>query len=377
MKIRNVLLIVALAALIVLTSCTFYIGGPTPVPTAPPPAQPPAEQPPPGQPPVEQPPGQPPSQPQPGEPQASFTADRTQIQSGECATLTWNVQGQNVFGVDINGQKVNPSGQQQVCPKESIVYVLSADTGKTMLRREVAITVGGGAQPQPQPPTSQPPPTPPSPSSGCPGPPVFASPFTANPSTITAGQSTTLSWGNVTNGTTGPLVGSLKLEPGFGEVGSGASQRVAKPNQTTTYTLTATGCGGTATKQVTVNVGGGLPIITLQILIFDLAIDDIYPEATGKISVRLKNRGTGDVTNASVPLNCSAKVIYVANPLGQATMAMPPINFTVNLKANQTVVYDTGHARDPSIQSMWVTCTITPALVGDNTGNNSLTKQVK
>lgn len=486
---------------LVLLACDLTIATQSNQPSSSSSAQPP---PPPGQPsPGEPPIGQPPPGGQPGAPQVIFSADRPNLNAGECATLSWNAQGQ-VFGADLDGQRVNLVGQQQVCPKESTLYVLSVDAGTAVIRREMAITVqvGGG----------QPPPLTPSTSSssaastsssalpvGCPGTPVFTSPFTANPSAILPGQSSTLSWGNVTNGTTGPLVGSLKLEPGFGEVGAGASHRAVKPNQTTTYTLIATGCGGTVTKQVTVVVSGTsitpLPVISVdlaitdiypqnlpkgevyvritnngpdsvtnlkltllctadktnnatgvktnvakdypssitlnlkpgqtqtfatnvlvdtttdwyafecqlayafdskpgnnkyserippaatlppvQIVILDLAIDDIYPEATGRISIRLKNLGNSDITNASVPMNCSAKVTYVANPNSQATMTLPPVNRTVNLKVNQTVVFDTGFARNPTIQAMWVTCTISPALVGDNTGNNSLTKQVK
>jgi hypothetical protein len=69
----------------------------------------------------------------------------------------------------------------------------------------------------------------------------------------------------VTNGATGPLVGSVVLTPGnFGEVGSPGSRQVS-PTSTTTYTLTATGCGGTATKSVAVVVpivGTPIPIPT-------------------------------------------------------------------------------------------------------------------
>jgi hypothetical protein len=58
----------------------------------------------------------------------------------------------------------------------------------------------------------------------------------------------------VTNGETGTLVDSVVLTPGnFGEVGSPGSVRLY-PQTTTTYTLTATGCGGAVSKSVTVVV---------------------------------------------------------------------------------------------------------------------------
>lgn len=212
---------------------------------------------------------EPPGGPLPGGTQISFTADRTSIQPGECVNLEWRIEGEGFFGVELNGQTVNPSGQKQVCPPETTVYTLALDIGTTMLNREVLVTVAGtGQQPsQPQTPGQPAPGQPPQqpsqpPSPGCPGAPVFTH-FEAIPSTITAGQSTSLEWGPVTNGATGPLVGSVVLTPGnFGEVGSPGSRQVS-PSSTTTYTLTATGCGGTATKSVTVVVpivGTPIPI---------------------------------------------------------------------------------------------------------------------
>jgi len=192
-------------------------------------------------------------------------ADRKDIQPGECVTLEWRVEGEGFFGVELNGQPVDAFGHKQVCPPESTVYDLAIDVGNTILRREVTIAVAVTGQPQPPMPPAPPsppapgqppqPPQQPQPSSpGCPGAPIFTH-FEANPSFVVAGQPTTLEWGPVTNGATNELVGSVILTPGnFGEVGSPGSRQVS-PTAPTTYTLTATGCGGTATKTVTVSVG--------------------------------------------------------------------------------------------------------------------------
>jgi hypothetical protein len=261
-----------------------------------PPGQlPPAQQPQPKQAPTEQPPEQPPAGAPPAEPQITFTADRTDLKPGECAMLRWSVQGGKFFEVRLNNQVMEASGQKQVCPTETMLYALGVDLGTKMERREITIAVAGPGptltrppeptppppptqppeptppplpphppEPTPPPPPTQPPePTPPPPPTqpleptppppGCAGPPVIPY-FTADPSVITAGQKSTLSWGNVTNGTTGPLVRSVVIEPGLGEVGSGASSRQVSPTSTTTYTMTATGCGGTTTQEVTVIV---------------------------------------------------------------------------------------------------------------------------
>lgn len=76
-------------------------------------------------------------------------------------------------------------------------------------------------------------------------PPVIQS-FTANPSSITAGQASTLSW-NVTGAT------SLTINQGVGSVLGWAGVAVY-PTQTTTLTLTAGNSAGTATASVTITV---------------------------------------------------------------------------------------------------------------------------
>ena len=70
--------------------------------------------------------------------------------------------------------------------------------------------------------------------------------FAANPSTIGAGQSSTLNW--VVNGAQG-----LSLDGGVGDV-TGLTSRQVAPGTTTTYTLTATNVAGTASSSVTVDV---------------------------------------------------------------------------------------------------------------------------
>ncbi len=77
------------------------------------------------------------------------------------------------------------------------------------------------------------------------GAPVITS-FTANPTTITAGQSSTLSW-NVTNTQT------ATIDQGIGAVNLVSSKSVS-PAVTTTYTLTAVNPNATATASVTITV---------------------------------------------------------------------------------------------------------------------------
>jgi peptidoglycan-associated lipoprotein len=97
-------------------------------------------------------------------------------------------------------------------------------------------------------PPAPPPPPPPPPEAPKPAPqPPRISQFTAEPTSIQRGQSSTLRW-EVTGEVT-----SVSINQGVGVVQNTGSQRVF-PNESTTYTLTASGPGGNTTSSVTVEV---------------------------------------------------------------------------------------------------------------------------
>ncbi len=100
------------------------------------------------------------------------------------------------------------------------------------------------APPAPPPPIVQPPPP-------APAAPTVAQ-FTAEPTSIQRGQSSTLRW-EVTGAVT-----SVSINQGIGTVQSTGSSRVS-PSDSTTYTLTATGPGGSVTSSATVNVSAPPP----------------------------------------------------------------------------------------------------------------------
>jgi peptidoglycan-associated lipoprotein len=75
--------------------------------------------------------------------------------------------------------------------------------------------------------------------------------FTANPSSIQPGESSTLTW-SVANAT------DIVIDQSVGTVAANGMRDVF-PNMTATFTLTARGGGGTATRSVTVAVSGAPP----------------------------------------------------------------------------------------------------------------------
>ncbi|TKJ30500.1 MAG: hypothetical protein CEE40_04695 [Chloroflexi bacterium B3_Chlor] len=281
-----------------------------------------------------------------------FAVDPDVIPAGGCAMLFWEVGAPEEWRVLIDGQEAPHLDEREECPSQTTTYELLVETPDGPQVRTVTLRVE--AEPEPTPPP------------GCPGPPVISS-FTANPSTITAGQSSTLSWGRVTNGNSDVLVRSVVMNPGLGEVGSPGS-RVVQPATTTTYTMIATGCGGTAQQQVTVTVSQAPPPPSGA----DLAITDLRPQTpVGPVLGDITNHGPGTLTNVTVQLSCQW---VVSDPIegtqvdSGATGSMP-ISIS-NLSPGQTQAFNTDISVDPSYRYD-VTCSVQVGFNDPNLGNNS------
>lgn len=165
----------------------------------------------------------------------SFTAAPNPINPGSSSTLSWTVTGQvDHLTLDPGGTDVTGQTSAIVSPSETTTYVLTATNVSGSNSAQVIVTVN--ATPQP---------------------PVITS-FTATPSSISTGNSSTLNW------TIDGSVDSLSLTPGVGDV-TGQSSQIVSPGTTTTYLLTATNSGGSDTEQVVVTVGSG----GTELLVYD------------------------------------------------------------------------------------------------------------
>ena len=153
---------------------------------------------------------------------AGISADTTSISAGGSATLTWTTF--NCATADLNGTNVALNGSQVVSPTTTTTYRITghSSTGATDWG-QVTITVSGSGS----------------------GP---TASITANPTSITSGQSATLTWSS-SGATSATLNGA--------SVAINGSQTVS-PSSTTTYTFVATSSGGaTATSNATVIVSSG------------------------------------------------------------------------------------------------------------------------
>jgi hypothetical protein len=158
----------------------------------------------------------------------SFTANPANVSSGGPSTLSWTTTGESVTSVSIdNGVGAKPAnGSATVNPVATTTYTLSAFTtaNGSAPTKKVTVTIG---------------------------PPAPTVSFSATPGTIASGQNSTLIW-STTNAV------SVTIDHGVGSQPASGST-IVHPTQTTTYILTATGAGGTATSQATVTIASPAP----------------------------------------------------------------------------------------------------------------------
>ena len=152
----------------------------------------------------------------------SFQANPSTIKAGQSAMLIWQTENAEQVTISSIGN-VAKSGTTSVSPTTTTTYTLTASS--TASGQQLTATVTITVNPVPKP--------------------VINS-FSANPSSINTGQSSTLAW-QVENADTVEITGLGQLNPK-------ADTATVTPAQTTTYTLTARNTSGTATATVTVTV---------------------------------------------------------------------------------------------------------------------------
>lgn len=152
-------------------------------------------------------------------PTVSISANPGTIQIGESSVLSWNSTNADSCVIEPNIGSVGVNGMITISPAETTNYTITATGLGGTATANVTVTV------------TYPPPT------------VSIS---ADPETIQAGESSTLTW-NSTN------ADSAVIDQGIGSVAANGSVTVS-PTETTTYTITVTGPGGTATASVTVAI---------------------------------------------------------------------------------------------------------------------------
>jgi hypothetical protein len=159
---------------------------------------------------------------------SSFAASPSSISQGQSSTLSWSVTGSPTPTVTISPSLGSISGSSvTVSPINSTTYTLTASNSSGSTTAVTTVTVNPNSSQAP----------------------VISS-FIASPSSISTGQSSTLSW--AASGNPAP---SLSIDNGIGDVTSLSNDQTSvSPSQSTTYTLTASNSLGSATAQASVTV---------------------------------------------------------------------------------------------------------------------------
>jgi hypothetical protein len=166
----------------------------------------------------------------------SFSVSPSNISVGSTAVLTWNTS--NATGAKINGSDVAVNGSQLVNPASTTTYVLVATNGTNSTSASTMIVVTGSITPPPASGTL----------------PTILS-FTASPSSVPVGGSTTLNWSTV-NATSASI-------DGFGGVPvSGSLSINTTGTGTITFYLTASNSAGSSNASTTISVGSVSPPVT-------------------------------------------------------------------------------------------------------------------
>ena len=172
----------------------------------------------------------------------NISADPETIQLGESATLTWSSTHADTCIIEPGIGSVNVNGSILVSPTETTTYTISATGPGGTVTDSIVITVNDTSAPLVS--------------------------ISADPETILSGVSSTLIWSSSNADT-------CVIEPGIGSVDVNGSTQVA-PTQTATYTITATGPGGTATNDVTVTVNY---FLETNLIVSDAAAEDNFGQS--------------------------------------------------------------------------------------------------
>ncbi|MFC1829702.1 hypothetical protein ACFL0O_08825, partial [Thermodesulfobacteriota bacterium] len=232
-------------------------------------------------------------------PEVNFSADPQSIVHGESSILTWNSTYADSCAIEPGVGSVDVNGSIQVSPTETTTYTITATGAGGTASANVTVTVIHF-------PTVD---------------------ISANPETILAGESSTLTWHTAN-------ADSCVIEPGIGSVDLTGSIEVS-PTVTTTYTITATGPDGTVSDNITVTV--------LQPPTISISADPNTILSGGSSTLRWSstnadtceiNQGIGSVdVNGSIqvsPTETTTYTITAAGP-GGTTTADVTVNVTYPL----------------------------------------------
>ena len=260
----------------------------------------------------------------------SFTGSPLAITAGNQSTLSWAITGATSVSINQGVGTVNAtSGSHQVSPNTTTAYTLTATNAAGSSTSQITVTVGVAGQP------------------------VINS-FTANPITINAGQTSTLTW-NIINAT------SASINQGINIVNATSGTYTVTPAATITYILTATNSAGSVTATATVTVSGtNVPVINNftanPTTVTSGGASTLSWSVTGATAVSI-DQGIGTVVTSGTS---------TVNPIATTMYTLTASNSYGSVTAQVTVIIGTGNL--PVIVSF----TATPSTI--SSGQSSILK---
>ncbi|MDX2511242.1 MAG: sugar-binding protein, partial [Desulfobacterales bacterium] len=167
-------------------------------------------------------------------PTVVFNADPETVAMGESTTLIWSSEYTYSCVIEPSSADVELDGSLIVSPSVTTTYTITATGTGGTTSSDVTVTVW-------QVPTIS---------------------FSAEPGSILQGESTLLSWATA-------LADTVSIDQGIGIVANDGSMTVS-PSETTIYTLTATGPGGSVSEQAAVEIQPTPPV---GLVVSDTEID--------------------------------------------------------------------------------------------------------
>ena len=161
-------------------------------------------------------------------PTAMLSVEPAAIIAGQSATLSWTSQNADTVSIEPGIGTVSPNGTLSVSPSETTSYTITATGPGGVAKKSVTVTVY-------QIPTAS---------------------LTVLPAAIIEGESATLSW-------SAAHADTVFIEPGIGQVDPSGTRSIS-PSESTTYTITATGPGGTVKASATLTVYH-VPTVSLSV----------------------------------------------------------------------------------------------------------------
>jgi len=237
-----------------------------------------------------------------------FTANPSNVRSGQSSTLTWQVDNAESVEISTIGRVDAKGGSVSVAPADTTVYRLTAKGANNQeLNETVTVTV--------EKPLGR----------------IIT--FTSSPMNISAGQSSTLSW---------QTEGAETVElSGTGPVAANGSQSVS-PTQTTTYTLTVKTKFGEVTANTTIQV---TPPSAPRILRFTAAPQSIVVGDTATLLWSVENATDVSISTIGVVGNNGT---FNVSPTGTTTYRLTARNQSGEPVTAETTVTV---ARPPAIIS--------------------------